>query len=161
MSKIDEDSPVSRWLKNAKAKEEAEKAKEKEASSGEEQKEDELSRLKRRVEQLETEQQRRTQRRRTQSSDTPKTPKSLAVGYILLLIFGHLGFHRFYFEFLGSGAIQLIMGITGWVVLWFFSILAGIIILAVLGAWLLLDLFLIPAMIQEHEINMKPSDVDT
>jgi len=103
MPKIDEDSPVSRWLRNEKIRK---------SSGGTE---DETARLRRRVEQLEKE-----QRRRTRGSNIPKTQKSLAVGYILLLIFGHLGFHRFYCDFNFSGAIQLMVGITGWVVLWFF-----------------------------------------
>jgi len=140
------------------------------------QKEDELSRLKRRVEQLETAQlkhrveQLETERQRrrvhVQMSGMPESQKSLAVGYILLLLFGSLGFHRFYCDLNVSGTIQLIMGVIGWVAFWIFGVwLAvingwfGFIILVALVVWLIVDIFLMPRMIVEANIP-KERDIE-
>jgi len=88
-------------------------------------------------------------KRRIEQMEQPR--KSLAVAYILLLLFGSLGFHRFYFGYEAFGVIQLTLSITGAVVFWYISMLSGIIILVVLGLWLLLDIFLLPRMIRKAE----------
>jgi len=93
---------------------------------------EEIVQLKRRIEQIEQHLQ-----------------KSLTVGYILLFIFGQLGFHRFYCGLTESGVTQLCIGVAGWVALWFFSFLSGAIIFAILGLWLLIDIFLMPRMIRK------------
>jgi len=93
---------------------------------------EEIVQLKRRIEQMEQQ---------------PR--KSLALAYILLLLFGSLGFHRFYFGYDAFGVIQLTLAITGALVFWYIGILYGIIILVVLGLWLLLDIFLLPRMIRK------------
>ena len=68
--------------------------------------------------------------------------KSIAVGYLLWLFLGVFGVHRFYAGKTKSGVAQLILlliPIVGWIAL---------------GLWLLADLFLIPGMIREHNVNL-------
>ena len=42
------------------------------------------------------------------------TEKSMVLAYILLIFLGQLGIHRFYLGRVGTGIIQLILGIVGW-----------------------------------------------
>ena len=68
--------------------------------------------------------------------------KSVAIGYLLWLFLGLFGVHRFYAGKTKSGVAQLILlliPIVGWIAL---------------GFWLLADLFLIPGMIKDHNINV-------
>ena len=68
--------------------------------------------------------------------------KSIAVGYLLWLFLGVFGVHRFYAGKTKSGVAQLILlliPIVGWIAL---------------GFWLLADLFLIPGMIRDHNVNV-------
>jgi TM2 domain-containing membrane protein YozV len=72
--------------------------------------------------------------------------KSMALAYVLLIVLGQLGVHRFYLERSGSGFAQLILGIVGWLTIW---VAIGILPLAILWIWLIADLFLIPGMARE------------
>lgn len=76
--------------------------------------------------------------------------KSAAVAYLLWLLFGQLGFHRFYFDS-PWGILQAAMTIVGWIVFWAFSILIGAIILGLLAIWLLIDLFWVSWAIDNHK----------
>ena len=78
--------------------------------------------------------------------------KSKGVAYLLWLLFGWLGVHRFYAGKTGSGLVQLLLSLSvvGFVVTFF---------------WWLIDAFLIPEMINEHNRNAidmiygtKPAD---
>ena len=66
--------------------------------------------------------------------------KSKGVAYLLWLLFGWLGVHRFYAGKTGSGLVQLLLSLSvvGFVVTLF---------------WWLIDAFLIPEMINEHNRN--------
>lgn len=66
--------------------------------------------------------------------------KSKGVAYLLWLLFGWLGVHRFYAGKTGSGLAQLLLSLSvvGFVVTFF---------------WWLIDAFLIPEMINEHNLN--------
>lgn len=70
--------------------------------------------------------------------------KSIGIAYLLWLILGGLGVHRFYSGRTKSGVAQLLLALSfvGWVVL---------------IPWLIADLFLIPGMVNEH--NMKIIDM--
>ena len=69
--------------------------------------------------------------------------KSIALAYILWLIFGQIGVHRFYTGRVATGIMQLLLGVTGWATQW---ILIGYIPLSILWLWMFIDIFLIPGM---------------
>lgn len=74
--------------------------------------------------------------------------KSAGVAYLLCIFLGGLGAHQFYLGRTGSGVGQLALWLLGWVS--FFTLWIP------LGVWVLVDLFLIPAIIREE--NMKLAD---
>lgn len=74
--------------------------------------------------------------------------KSAGVAYLLCLFFGGFGAHRFYLGSKLGGAVQLGLWVAGWVTLF----LAWI----PLGIWVLVDLFLIPGMARDR--NMELAD---
>ncbi|MFC3039837.1 TM2 domain-containing protein [Virgibacillus xinjiangensis] len=69
--------------------------------------------------------------------------KSLAITYILWFFLGQIGIHRFYTGRVGTGILQLLLGISGWATT---AILIGWIPLGFLWIWLFIDIFLIPGM---------------
>lgn len=77
--------------------------------------------------------------------------KSVGVAYLLFIFLGGLGAHRFYLGRVGTGVAQLLLSIIGWV-----TVLAGvgILFLAALGVWLIVDLFLIPSMARQHNVAL-------
>ena len=74
---------------------------------------------------------------------TVQIPKSIGLAYVLWFFFGQLGIHRFYLKRTGTGIVQLILGVLGWI-LSAFGI--GFVLLGILWLWLLIDIFLIPGM---------------
>ncbi|MEP0393283.1 MAG: TM2 domain-containing protein [Erythrobacter sp.] len=70
--------------------------------------------------------------------------KSKGVAYLLWLLFGWLGVHRFYAGKTGSGLAQLLLSLS-------------VVGFAVTFFWWLFDAFLIPDMINEH--NLKAIDM--
>jgi len=71
--------------------------------------------------------------------------KSAGVAYLLWLLFGGIGAHRFYAGKIKTGATILLLMVLGAV-----TALAGIgiIFIAVAGLWVLIDAFLIPGWIR-------------
>lgn len=78
--------------------------------------------------------------------------KSPVVAYLLLVFLGGLGAHRFYLGKSGSAAAMLILFILGWVTL---VIAVGLVLLIAVGIWGLVDLFLIPGMIQKDKEALR------
>ncbi|NUB42925.1 TM2 domain-containing protein [Fertoebacter nigrum] len=74
--------------------------------------------------------------------------KSAGVAYLLVIFFGGLGAHRFYLGSTGSAAAMLVIFILGWITL---PIVVGGFLLFAIGIWVLVDLFLIPGMVQKHK----------
>jgi TM2 domain-containing membrane protein YozV len=74
--------------------------------------------------------------------------KSVGASYVLCLLLGGLGAHRFYLGHPLTAAAQLVLGILGffvgvtWLPLW---------------AWLLVDLFLIPGMVRTRNLEIANS----
>jgi TM2 domain-containing membrane protein YozV len=66
--------------------------------------------------------------------------KSVGLAYVLWLFLGAFGVHRFYAGNTGSGIAQLLLAlsIVGWLVL---------------VPWLLIDLFLIPGMVRDRNLQ--------
>lgn len=73
--------------------------------------------------------------------------KSRRVAYLLWLLTGVVGGHRFYFGHKVSGALQASSFLLGLVTL---PIFIGALPLAALAIWLIGDLFLIPGMARDH-----------
>ena len=68
--------------------------------------------------------------------------KSVGASYLLWFFLGGIGVHRFYLGRTGSGIAQLLLGLLGWLPLFIGWI--------VLGLWLVIDAFLIPAIAREE-----------
>lgn len=78
--------------------------------------------------------------------------KSAGVAYLLLIFFGGFGAHRFYLGKTGSAIAMLIMFILGWLTL---ALVVGAALLVIVGLWCLVDLFLIPGIIQQHKDGVR------
>ena len=72
--------------------------------------------------------------------------KSAGVTYLLCIFLGSFGAHRFYLGRSGSAVFQLVLWLLGWVSLFIAWI--------PLGIWLIVDLFLIPSMIREKNMQL-------
>ncbi len=75
--------------------------------------------------------------------------KSAGVSYLLLLFLGGLGAHRFHLGRTGTAVAQLPLTILGWTLL---AVVVGIVLLIPLGIWLIVDLFLVPGMVRDHNM---------
>jgi TM2 domain-containing membrane protein YozV len=73
--------------------------------------------------------------------------KSLAVAYLLWLILGGLGGHRFYNGKIITGGLILLMNIIGVVLA---PVGIGFLLLVPAWIWILIDAFLIPGWIRSH-----------
>ena len=67
--------------------------------------------------------------------------KSKGIAYLFWLFLGAFGAHRFYAGEMKSGAIQLVLTLTG----------VGLLVVL---PWLLIDLFLIPGLINERNMEL-------
>lgn len=74
--------------------------------------------------------------------------KSAGISYVLWFFTGAFGGHRFYLGRSGSAISMLLLNVFGWLLI--LAAGAGLILLAALGVWLLVDLFLIPGMVAGH-----------
>ena len=72
--------------------------------------------------------------------------KSTGVAYLLLIFLGTLGIHRFYLGQKGSAIAQLVLTILGYLTV---IILVGFVLLAIVGIWVLVDLFRTAGMVRE------------
>jgi TM2 domain-containing membrane protein YozV len=74
--------------------------------------------------------------------------KSMAVSYVLWFFFGGLGGHRFYNGKTGSAVAQLLLTIFG--ILFLAAYGLGLLLLVPVMIWVLVDAFLIPGWIRNH-----------
>ncbi|ODP36913.1 TM2 domain-containing protein [Sphingomonas turrisvirgatae] len=77
--------------------------------------------------------------------------KSAGVSYFLWFFVGWAGGHRFYLGKTGTAITQLILTTLGWVTL---IAIVGFFLLAAVGIWLLVDAFLIPGLVREHNMQL-------
>lgn len=77
--------------------------------------------------------------------------KSKGVAYVLWLLLGGIGAHRFYTGHTGTGIIYLVMQILGWL-----TVAAGIgaFLFFAIAIWWLIDAFLIPGMIRQNNLML-------
>jgi len=101
------------------------------------------------------------------ASEMEKNKKSTGLAYVLCFFLGTLGIHKFYIGKIGMGVTYLILGLVGWI-----SLIVGVassaitdvdvaaagmagglvfstIVFAVIGIFLLIDLFTIPGQIRK------------
>lgn len=78
--------------------------------------------------------------------------KSPLVAYLLLVFVGGFGAHRFYLGQTGTAAVMLALWVLGWITLPFGI---GIVPLAIVGVWVMVDLFLIPGMIAQGKDRLR------
>jgi len=78
--------------------------------------------------------------------------KSPVVAYLLLIFLGGFGAHRFYLGKTGTAITMLILFILGWITL---VLVIGLPLLIAVGIWCIVDIFLIPAMIQEDKTAIR------
>lgn len=73
--------------------------------------------------------------------------KSVGVTYLLWFFLGAFGGHRFYAGRAGTAAIFIALTIIGWATA---IVGIGFVLLGVVGIWWLIDAFLIPGWIRNH-----------
>lgn len=78
--------------------------------------------------------------------------KNIVLAYFLLALFGTLGVHRFYLGRSGTAIFQLVLTIFGWMTVWF---IVGFVPLITVGIWLIVDLFLIPKIIERDNKQLE------
>ena len=78
--------------------------------------------------------------------------KSVGVAYLLWLLGGSLGAHRFYIGRTGSAFTLMGLFILGWATLPYG---VGLILLIVAGSWFFLDAFLIPGAISKQKDDLR------
>lgn len=78
--------------------------------------------------------------------------KSPVVAYLLLVFLGGFGAHRFYLGKSGTAATMLILWVLGWLT---FILGIGLIMLAIVGIWAFVDLFLIPGLVRENQQALR------
>lgn len=78
--------------------------------------------------------------------------KSPLLAYLLWIFLGGLGIHRFYLGKTGSGIGMLALAFIGAITL---PLGVGLFLLAALGIWMLVDLFLIPGMVNEQRSKLR------
>lgn len=75
--------------------------------------------------------------------------KKTWVAYLLLILLGGLGIHRFYLGLSTSGAIYVALFVIGFIL--------PVTFLAI-GVWYIVDIFLIPKLVDEANLNVR-SDI--
>jgi len=74
--------------------------------------------------------------------------KSMGTSYVLWFFLGGLSAHRFYHGKTGSAVVQLLISIFGWLTIGLAGL--GLLLLIPLVIWLLIDAFLIPTWVRNH-----------
>lgn len=99
------------------------------------------------------------------SSEVAKYQKSVGLAYVLWFFLGTLGIHQYFIGKAGRGTLYLVGGICGWILLIVglvattaAAVVIGIVLLAIIGILLLIDLFTIPRQIRHvyelHEVDI-------
>ncbi|WGR60236.1 TM2 domain-containing protein [Paracoccus ferrooxidans] len=78
--------------------------------------------------------------------------KSPLVAYLLAILLWGFGAHRMYLERWASGVVMLLLWGLGWLLT---PVLIGWPLVGLVCLWALIDLFLIPGMIQDDKDEMR------
>ena len=80
--------------------------------------------------------------------------KSAGVAYLIWFFLGGFGGHRFYLGRTGSAVAMLVISLASWLLV---AVGVGLIGLAVIGIWALVDAFLIPGMVRDDNLKVMNS----
>ncbi|GGL55622.1 TM2 domain-containing protein [Sporolactobacillus putidus] len=86
------------------------------------------------------------------NSEVQLRGKNILVAYVLAIIFGTLGIHRYYLGRKGSASAMLVLGILGYLTVLF---LIGYLFLAITVVWTFVDLFLIPGIVGKYNKKIE------
>jgi TM2 domain-containing membrane protein YozV len=78
--------------------------------------------------------------------------KSMLVAYLLLIFLGGFGAHRFYLGRTGSALAMLALLILGFLTI---ALVVGAFLLGALGIWVIVDLFLVPGMVESSRKDLR------
>ncbi len=76
--------------------------------------------------------------------------KSVGVAYLLWLVLGGIGLHRFYAGHTLTGVVMLLLQFAGWLT---FPV-GGIFLLGIVFIWWLIDAFTLPKMIERRNLRL-------
>lgn len=74
------------------------------------------------------------------------------IAYLLLIFLGVFGAHRFYLGKTGTAAAMLALTIVGIATA---VLVVGLLLLAAVGIWTLVDIFLVPGLVKEDRDRMR------
>lgn len=74
-----------------------------------------------------------------------RNQKEVGIAYLLWLVLGSIGAHRFYLGMNGSAAVMLALTVIGWATV---ILLVGFVFLAVVWTWVVVDAFLMPGLVR-------------
>lgn len=83
-------------------------------------------------------------------------PKSLTVAYVLWVMFGMLGVHRFYLGKNSTGLVMLLLTVIGGFTMIF---IIGFFLIGTSAIWWLVDAFQMPGMVRSSSAASTPVDV--
>lgn len=93
-----------------------------------------------------------TEERMLINSEIQAKGKNTLVAYVLWFFLGSIGVHRFYLGETTTGVIMLVLNILGWLT---FIIGIGFLFWAAVGIWVIVDIFLIPGMVQKDHNRIE------
>lgn len=77
--------------------------------------------------------------------------KSVGIAYLFWFFLCFVGAHRFYLGKTGSAVAMLVLTLASFVLM---IVGVGFLIFGAVGIWALVDAFLIPGMVQEHNVRL-------
>lgn len=92
------------------------------------------------------------------NSEIQTRGKNTLLAYILLLFLGTLGIHRFYLDRTATAVAQLVLTVVGWMTA---ILVVGFFFLAIVWVWMIVDLFLVPAIISEENDKLEKKVIST
>lgn len=88
------------------------------------------------------------------NSEVANNKKSMGVAYLLWFFLSSIGIHRFYLNHKTSGLAMLALNVIGWLTTFLFI---GFFFLAILGVWVLVDVFLVSTMVKGENERLVES----
>ncbi|MDO4903530.1 MAG: TM2 domain-containing protein [Limosilactobacillus sp.] len=89
-------------------------------------------------------------------SEVNRRSKNVVVAYLLAIFLGSIGAHRYYLKKIGTGIVMTLLAVFGWML--FVSILGmeiAILLFFIDGIWVIVDLFLIPSIVNKDRTNVE------
>ncbi|AJD93525.1 hypothetical protein JMA_42080 (plasmid) [Jeotgalibacillus malaysiensis] len=94
-----------------------------------------------------------TQELQILASETEKRKKSSGTAWILLLLLGSVGAHRFYLGHTGIGIAMVATWIVSWMLVWVTFLLP-------ISIWILVELFLLSGLVKNENQKIEKEVID-